>query len=310
MDKLKLAAAALDFTFAHGSLTPRREEALHGLVAEVEGLLALNDEAVVAKRLARFKVGAPADYRERMIELGRGRGMLCGIRWAGLNPEAPFVSVWPDFAVAAPEDLDGIAAAVRSELGIFAPKHAALWLNPETPRIAELRAQGSTQLRVIAGIAAALRSTPRPEGYGDMTLEAPVDGSYYEFYADAYRAFHAAQPELKDWVPLNDREEMEECRAAGLLFVARVGGERAGLIAAKPRPLLGQDGAYFTDILLTGAYKGKGLASALQRRFIDLLPEEVEVVWGTIDAGNASSTRTALKIGRRIVREELFVPLR
>jgi hypothetical protein len=79
------------------------------------------------------------------------------------------------------------------------------------------------------------------------------------------------------------------------------------LIAGRVLPLLGLSGLYFTEILLTRAFKGQGLAPAVQRKFIDGLADDFAVVWGTIDAKNAASTKTALKVGRRSIREEIFL---
>jgi len=115
---------------------------------------------------------------------------------------------------------------------------------------------------------------------------------------------------LKDWVPINDKEEMEESRRQSCLFLVYVNGVKAGLIAGIPQPLLGLHGIYFIEIMMTRQFKGQGLASVVQRKYIDSLPGNYEIVWGTIDTMNLASTKTALKVGRKSIREEYFISVR
>jgi hypothetical protein len=64
------------------------------------------------------------------------------------------------------------------------------------------------------------------------------------------------------------------------------------------------------EILLTDAFRGKGLASQVQKIYLAAISDCFDLVWGTIDAKNISSTKTALRVGRKIVRSEIFIPLK
>ena len=196
-----------------------------------------------------------------------------------------------------------------AEFKVFSPKHISLWLNPNTPLANELRQSVTPKRRYFVAQLTHLKSLVRPSRYDDVSLVRPSNDDYYSWYVESYREFHAAHPDLKDWVPFNDKEEMEECRKSGLLFLVEVNGLKAGLIAGNSQPLLGMRGLYFTEIMMTNAFKGQGLAPAVQRKFIDNLPSDYEAVWGTIDAKNVASTKTALKVGRRSIREEFFIEI-
>lgn len=94
-----------------------------------------------------------------------------------------------------------------------------------------------------------------------------------------------------------------------LLFFIFIDSKKAGLIGGRTAGLLGKLGVYFTEIVLSSDFKGKGFASVAQRAFIDSLPDGIELIWGTIDSKNVSSTKTALRVGREAVRSEFFVPV-
>lgn len=308
--KLRFATTALDHTFSQSIIVSERNKALKELLNEFDALCDLNRADIVARRLEHFKIpnAKAEDFCERILQIDSQSKLLAGIRWVGGNPTRPFVSVWPDFAIQSRDDIDRLAALVNANFAVFAPREISLWIDAKAPGVEALRETGTVKRRYIVGRTQSIRESQRPERYNDVILVPPSD-DYYDWYVRSYHEFHASQPDLKDWVPVNDKDEMEECRRSGHLFLVQVNGSQAGLIAAKPEPLLGMEGVYFTDIMMSRAYKGKGLAPAVQRKFIDRLPEDCEIVWGTIDAKNISSTKTAIKVGRRSIREELFVKL-
>lgn len=61
------------------------------------------------------------------------------------------------------------------------------------------------------------------------------------------------------------------------------------------------------DELFETRFRGRGLAAAMQRAFLDTLPAK-DLVWGTIDTRNAPSLATARRVGREIVAGYLFLP--
>jgi hypothetical protein len=311
IQKNRFAAAALDHTYNSSKVVPNYPLALTELLAEFDDLCRLNQASVVSDRFQHFKVpnALPEDFCERIFAIESKGHVLAGIRFAGGNPEKPFVSIWPDFPISSQSTISLLTELATQEFFIFDPKEINFWLNPETDIARSFRETITPCLRIIVGRANRIRMQDRPQRYDDVTLIRPDGDEYLDWYAASYRAFHELRPDLRDWVPANDRDQMEESRRHGLLFLAHINGIRAGLIAAIPRSLLGHRGVYFIDIVMSEEHKGKGLAHVLQRKFIDGLSEEVDVVWGSIDAKNITSTKTALRVGRSSIREEFFVPL-
>ena len=73
----------------------------------------------------------------------------------------------------------------------------------------------------------------------------------------------------------------------------------------------GLRGHLVVEEVLDTLYRGHGLGPALQRHFINQLPSsEGGLVFGTIDAINQPSMRTAIKVGRLDVGGWSFVPMR
>lgn len=292
-------------------IAPSRDQALKDLVDDFDRLCSLNRATTVSRRLEHFRISGaePNDYCERIFTVIQGN-VLAGIRWAGGNPSKPFVNIWPDFAISSQRDIENLVELATKEFAVFSPKEISFWLNPETPVARQLRKQNTPRLRYIVGPVDSVRKLERPNKYSRVTLIRPDCDEYYSWYEESYREFHKVHGDLKDWVPLNDKEEMEECRKCGLLFYVHIDGFKAGLIAGNAQSLMGLPGVYFTEIMLTAGYKGQGLAPAVQRKFIDGLSDEYVVVWGTIDAKNVASSKTAMKVGRRSIREEFFIDLK
>jgi hypothetical protein len=135
------------------------------------------------------------------------------------------------------------------------------------------------------------------------------DDSYYDWYKKGYNEFHYSNPLLKTKVTVNSIDSMRDVLNQGLLFYIELSGERIGLIAAERSKFLGRDGLYFHEIFLSKEYKGKGLAKAVQRKFISNFAVGNEFIWGTIDSSNLPSYKTANSNGRIAVRFECFIDL-
>jgi hypothetical protein len=123
------------------------------------------------------------------------------------------------------------------------------------------------------------------------------------------REFHHDNPDLKWKVTLNSKETMNESFEQGLLFFAKINNEKIGLIAAIRENFLGRPGIYFNEIFISKKWREKGLAKIVQRQFLEEVCCDNEVIWGTIDAANSPSYRTALSNGRIPIRYESFFEL-
>lgn len=306
--------AELARSFAEGALASfdvtgldlDREAALRALETEFcDDFLELNEAMVRFRRWERCALEGtrPEDFAEHLVEVGGGRKILCGIRHLGLNLEKPFVRLWPNFALSSAAEAKALYETFLEErFACFRP----ICIRIFTPSGKESEAAGALHLAARARSYFERDAWP---GEGELTLADPGSDDYYAWYAGAYRRFHEAHPALKDRVTLNDAAFMEDCRQQGLLRVARWGGERIGLIAAERERFLGHSGIYFVELLLLRGWQGRGLAKALQRKFVVSCCVREDLVWGMIESKNAASLRTALANGRKVVRGECFLML-
>ena len=288
------------------------ELALSSLVEEIDEQLELNDRDTKKGRHDFFKVrGASVDdYAERIFDIpGKGR-VIAGIRHAGGNVERPFINVLPNYSLLSAEDLSLVKAELTTSFKVFEPKHLCVWLNPKSQlcRYLEEQSINPSQRYIVAPVKGISRNSLPPK-YNEIELSEVTDTSYRDWYESAYKDFHQISPELKDWVPLNDVEEMKDSIQQRLMFDAIVDGKKVGLIAANREKFLGRPGVYFLEIVVSKDYKGKGYAPAMQRKFIDTVLTDAETVWGTIDARNLPSTKTAMRVGRIPIRCEFFIPI-
>lgn len=307
--KLQFAEAALS-TFDLNSLHPiDTDKAIESLVEEVNDLISLNENDVKTSRAEYFKIPGttPEDYSERLFEVGSKKAALAGIRHLSGDVKRPFVAIQTNYQVQTLDDLMPLAKIVRQEFSTFKPMDLNFWVNPQSEISTDLhRTLSPSQMYVASRLNNIGLSFKNPSS---IKLTPIKDDSYREWYKEQYREFHADHPNLAPWVPINDVEEMLDAINDGLLFFASINGERIGMIGGKSESLLGEPAVYMLELLIPRPHKGKGLASMMQRQFLHELDGKFDLVWGTIDAKNLPSMKTALRVGRKIVRNEYFVPL-
>ncbi|MBK7758715.1 MAG: hypothetical protein IPI35_20425 [Deltaproteobacteria bacterium] len=166
----------------------------------------------------------------------------------------------------------------------------------------------SADLRIIVGHTRDLVARPAPST--PLRLEQARDTSGYARYAEAFRAFVAADarvgPEL--WLP--DEATFRELVDGGHAYDAHVDGQWAGFIAARAETFIGNDGWIVHEELLDAPFRGRGLAPALQRALVERLHEgRPGLVHGTIHFKNAASLATAKRVGRIDVGGYFFLEL-
>ncbi len=269
----------------------------------------LNDVETIAARLERNKEHfqeITADvFAERVTDSG-ATSCISGIRFVNGDPAAPFVDVLPAELPRSLADLTEIRELVLTLYASFCPRHFQLWL-PPGHQIQGAQQEPESGRRIIAAFLDDITSTDAHSGV--ITLVPVESADYYDWYAAIYQEFHEQHPELRNWVPVNDMESMELCREQGLLFRALSDGTPCGLIAGEELLFLGEKSLYMNEIVVDGAHKGTGLASEIQRLFLERTRDRFDIVWGTIDAKNLPSTKTAIRNGRRSISEELFFPI-
>ena len=245
------------------------------------------------------------DYAARVLDMGPHGTALAGIRFHRLDAHRPFVlvEVWhrPVSATA-----EGFCAALAAAFSVFAPPEAHLFAaaDPGLPGAKAART-------VLAAPLARLRQRPAPAALGRVTLTpAPAVTRTEELLIALYEAFYDRRPDLRDRVTPASTALLRECAALGALWWVEVDGERAGLLGLRRQDFRGLPGVEVVEEILAPAWWGQGLGPALQRRAFDHLSTDGSVcVWGTIDADNTASERTALRTGRRPLGAWWTVPL-
>lgn len=322
------AHAALESTYDLSDIGNRhpgfRVRALHSLELEYRARTELNTTDALEQRLAFSKCRqASADDLREVVYEEHGRTTLSGIRWFGGDLTRPFVDLWPAFPVDNPETFAAIARPILDHFSKFNVAELLLWSRPGLWSHPELEpdplgdeVHREFGVRVMAGWIEQLIAQPSSAEAQRVTLIPPTSNSsssdtYFEWYEGLYRELHKARPEIRYRVPMSEREELESCRAAGLLREIWIGDSRAGLIAAESSEYLGHPAIYFHEIVLDAPWRGQGWGPVAQRTFLAEIyndPNRVEVIaWGTIDAQNPASLRTAMRVGRDPVREEVFI---
>jgi hypothetical protein len=104
----------------------------------------------------------------------------------------------------------------------------------------------------------------------ELEFEEVLDDSYYDWYKRGYSEFHVDFPELEKKVTVNSSDSMSDSFEQGLLKFAIINGEKVALIAAGKSDLLGHEAIYFREIYIERKWKGRGLAKAIQRKFVEV----------------------------------------
>lgn len=262
----------------------------------------LNSSEVKKSRWEFFKIPGtkPEDYSERLLTLKDGRKLIYGIRHFGGDRNLPFVNLRPNFKIKGSEDALELYRLIEDMLAPFRALGLCFW----SDRQLAVDQIHSTYLVATASEIKAMK--PWSEEV-NLVLRVPADDSYYANYELDYKKFHLERPDLKPKVTLNSLDIMETSREQGLLCEVFYQGTRMGLIAAEKSALLGHEGLYFNEIFIETKWKGRGLAKALQRKFVQQYARDEDLIWGTIYSSNLPSYQTAIRNGRRAIRFECFV---
>lgn len=262
----------------------------------------LNCFETMKARFDYFKVkgATPGDYQERVLNFDGEKKVIYGIRNFGGDPSLPFIHLIPNFKVDSKELAISIYKRVEKSFQCFSP----LYLSFQSNSKLDVDFIGSVH---ILEKAKRISDSKKWEQEDLLELIQIENNSYYEWYKKGYENFHAEIPSLSRKVTLNSMDTMSESLEQGLLYYVKYKGEIMGLIAAERSPFLGHLGLYFNEIFISKEYKGKGLAKAIQRKFVESFTTGEEYIWGTIDLENIPSLKTALSNGRRPVRYECFI---
>ncbi len=278
------------------------EVAIKELAAELaDEYKELNSIEVMRARLNHFQITGAVedDYRERLKTIDDGR-IIYGIRHMGGDRNRPFINLTADFGIASSEHAHSIYQLIKEEFEVFSPMYISFH------HASEMDVDMIGSVHLVQRVEQILSVKPWP--FEDkLKFRRVTDDSYYEWYRQGYEDFHLEQPQLAAKVTVNSHESMSDSLEQGLLQEVDLNGERIGLIVAEDSSFLGHSGLYFHEIFIDKKWKGRGLAKAMQRKFVTDNAGDREFIWGTIDQSNLSSLKTALSNKRLPIRYECFV---
>ena len=277
------------------------------LIEELEGdLERLRSDTLAAEFQGYCPVdGAETDnYKNRVLEVG-GLELLTGIRFLGGDLTRPFVDVlYASEPTLTPEQLEGVQHAVRAEYAVFRPERSRFYCPSQGPRYS---ATGDKRL-LVAPLGVMVSSTdadPR------VTLRRAESLAFYSRYTAVYDELYAERPELREVVRVEGEDDMQEYLGAGHLFEMFVGDVWAGVAAVYRDVNAGVGGFCVGEVVLAGAFRGKGWGSAVQgglaRRLLEGGARPGELLFGTLGETNVPARRAAEKAGRIDVGGHVWV---
>lgn len=245
----------------------------------------------------------PADYQQRFVSFLGGEALV-GIRFLGGSPEFRFVDL---VITRGAEDPDALAAAGRAALescAVFAPQ--AIRVRQASERTLDPRGwRVEADQHFLVGRLDELAAADPPQ---DLSLESvsPEDAS--AFTREAYAAWAQAEPALAAKVRPSDLDELRDCHQTGVLAYLLVEGQRAGVIGFARSEDAELAGYLVEEEVVALPFRGRRLASAAQRLVIRSLAgrDPSALLFGTIDAANTPSLKTARRVGRERVASYRF----
>lgn len=258
---------------------------------------------------------AREDYRYRLVRVGAGKTFVGGIRFGHGDFSDRFVETYArDYPIGSAAVLEETRRAAREALRVFAPTRVRVHVpvGGEEERVVSGPGVTDEYFTVAAPISALRRRDPPPQT-DRVRLEAARNTAFHKRYLKAYEDVHRDFPGLRGLVePVASPEDMERYLKEWFLYEVYVDGKWAGLVGAmKDRDeTYGMRGYQVVEEVLAAGFRGRGLAPAVQRRLIELLPDDGDgILFGTIDAPNAPSLATARRVGRAVVAVSRFVEL-
>lgn len=288
-----------------------------------------NLRAAIARRLSRLdRVDEHAPHR-RQVKLIRlpshGHAVLATLRTRADGRALRHVSIDARTFTLRSDDLHATLREMSKEVGrAFGeapPERLRLYAHGEMddPSLQSLRAfpgvpgvsglPGAPYKRYLAGRLIDLHHREAPANADAITIRTPADCSFYPEYEQHYEEFWTARPDLKPFVRIESRDDLERYRAAGGLRLVEVDGQFAGVFAALPQTSHGLRGWCMHERILFGEFRGRRLGAAALWRFARTLPaEDNAVLYGTIVPDNQPSLRSAKKLGRLDIGGTWWLP--
>ena len=246
------------------------------------------------------------DYKNRLLTVG-GLELLTGVRFLGLDIKKPFVDVmYMSEPALTPEQLGRVQNAVRAEYAVFRPERTRFYCPSQGPRYS---AAGDKRL-LVAPLEVMVSST---EADTRVTLQQAESLAFYSQYTAVYNELYKERPELREVVRVESEDDMRSYLEAGNLFEIFVGDVWAGVAAVYKDINAGVGGFCVGEVVMAGAFRGKGLGSAVHGGLVRGLlgggARPDELLFGTVGEINLPARRAAERAGRIDVGGHVWVSL-
>lgn len=188
------------------------------------------------------------------------------------------------------------------------PVHICVWPAPESPQVQHLLSLlGARAVDSLLGSQTPLLDVSDAL-QADISLQPFELEKDWPWYEQEYNQFLTENPAMANIVPISDKEELIESIEAGLCSMAFYQNQPLGMVMGEVSEELGFNGLLVSDIFITKQFRGQGLASPMQRLYYQQHIKDFELFFGYIDASNRPSYKNALKQGRKLLRQELYLP--
>ena len=243
----------------------------------------------------------PEDYAAKLVRLDSTCTVLAAIHFLRRSTDFPFVDVSAQ-STSLPRPLP--LTVLTKAFACFSPRAIRIWRSSADP----LPEHAKDDLVIVGGALGALQHAPDLPGLERIRLEADSGVAWYDEYRQMYDVASDVPASRLRGPTLESRASLAECARAGALFRVVIDGMTAGVIAARPDSYRYWRGWHIVEEVLHPRIRGHHLAPAMQQALLRSLNADREgFVFGTIEAGNTPSLKTALRVGRRILEIGTFV---
>lgn len=286
-----------------GPVPPRDTAALQryatGYIEQRVGWL--DDLGFATQLLTELRIPgrSATDFRHQRVAAGGEIG-LAGIRFLNGDPDKPFI----DLEASTGRVTSQMCRAAFDAFDMFGPRSVRYHLpGIQPPRLGDGWCPTADQ-HVVVGYLSDL--VPRD---GSVTLKNADPVEAERWLPQAYAGFPFRSASLAARVAMSDAEQLNDCATTGRLCWWQIEGQRVGLIGVSRTLDHGFDGYLMTEQVVDSPFVGRGSAAVAQGKLITSLRTENPDValFGTIDASNTPSLRTAAANGRVIHGTKWFL---
>lgn len=243
------------------------------------------------------------DYMNKLLTLADGNQLIMSIRFDRLDPSLPFIEVDQLTFDVITYDSAQLLSAVNTLFTVFKPNYLRFFSDKKSDVL-------MCDARFVVGLLDDILKHP-PDGVERVRVKRVVDLRNYERYSQAYDAFHAEAPHLKQAVPKEPPESMQEYIVNGDIFDAYLGDEWLGTVILDPYDEFVWRGFMVADEIIAPQYKRQGLGALMQYQALKMLDyDENTVIVGTIHPENIASLKTAERLRRVDIGGYYRLPLR